>query len=117
MYEYAARLIRLVDADTLILDIDLGMNIWLNSQRIRLAGLNAPELATDEGKAAAAWVRDWLTRHAYSGTVTIRTQKDRSDNYGRLLATVAAQDGAVLNSELLAAGHADVWPKPSPRTP
>ena len=113
MYEYAARLVRLVDADTLILDVDLGMHIWLYGQRIRLAGLDAPEASTPEGRAAVAWVQDWLTRHAYSGTVTVRTRKDRSDNYGRLLGTVTTPDGAVLNADMLAAGQAELWPRPA----
>ncbi|WP_225840287.1 thermonuclease family protein [Streptomyces sp. NK08204] len=113
MYEYSARLVRIVDADTLILDIDLGMHTWLHGQRIRAAGLNAPELATDAGRAALAWVRDWFTQHAPVGIITVRTEKDRNDNYGRLLGTILAPDGACLNTDMLAAGQALPWPRPA----
>ena len=52
MYEYNAEVVRVVDGDTVILDIDLGMNVWMRNERIRLAGINAPELRTPEGIAA-----------------------------------------------------------------
>ena len=113
MYEYSAHLVRRVDADTLIVDIDLGMSVWLYNQRIRLAGLNAPELTTQAGRDADTWVQDWFYRHAPAGIATVRTQKDRSDNYGRLLGTITAPDGACLNTDMLAAGHAEVWPRAS----
>jgi micrococcal nuclease len=115
VYEYAARLVRLVDADTLILDVDLGMHVWQHGLRIRAAGLNAPELSTEEGKTARAWVVDWFARHAPTGIITVRTQRDRDDNYGRLLGTVLAPDGACLNTDMLTAGIAVPYP-PAPTT-
>jgi micrococcal nuclease len=111
VYEYTARLVRLVDADTLILDVDLGMHVWQHGIRIRAAGLNAPELSTVEGSAALAWVIDWFGQHCPDGILTVRTQKDRNDAYGRLLGTITAPDGACLNTELLATGHAVPWPR------
>lgn len=111
MYEYAARLVRLVDADTLILDIDLGMHVWIHGQRIRAASLNAPELSTPEGQTARAWVNAWFTQHCPDGLLTVRTQRDRNDNYGRLLGTIVAADGACLNSDMLAARIAVPWPR------
>ena len=111
MYVYAARLVRLVDADTLVLDIDLGLHTWARSVRIRAAGINAPELSTDAGKAALAWVQAWFAQHCPDGVLTVRTQKDRNDNYGRLLGTVLAGDGACLNTDMLAAGIAVPWPR------
>lgn len=110
MYEYTARLTRIIDGDTWILSIDLGMSVWIHDQRIRAADINAPELSTDAGKAALAWVQAWFAQHCPDGTVTIRTQRDRNDNYGRLLGTILAVDGACLNSEMLAAGQAGPWP-------
>jgi endonuclease YncB( thermonuclease family) len=110
VYEYQARLVRPVDADTLILHIDLGMHVWQHDVRIRAAGLNAPELSTVEGSAALRWVIDWFGQHCPDGLLTVKTQKDRNDNYGRLLGTITAPDGACLNTELLATGHAVPWP-------
>ena len=111
MYEYAANLVRVVDADTFVLDVDLGMHIWVHAERIRAAGLNAPELSTDAGKIAKAWVEAWFAEHCPGGAMTVRTSRDRNDNYGRLLGTITAPDGACLNQELLAAGHAVPWPR------
>ena len=113
MYEYTARLTRIVDADTWILDVDLGMHVWQHGLRIRAAGLNAPELSTPEGQQARAWVGVWLAKHAPDCVVTVRTQKDRADNYGRMLGTVLAPDGTCLNAEMLAAGMAVPWPRPA----
>lgn len=110
MYEYAARLTRTIDADTYVLAIDLGLHTWAHDVRIRAAGLNAPELSTDEGKAAHAWTDQWFTQHCPDGTLTVKTTKDRADNYGRLLGTITAPDGACLNTDLLASGHAQPWP-------
>ena len=39
---------------------------------------------------------------------------DRNDAYGRLLGTITAPDGAVLNTDLLGAGHAAPWPRNTP---
>ncbi|MFI5687860.1 thermonuclease family protein [Streptomyces sp. NPDC051636] len=111
MYEYQARLVRPIDADTWILHVDLGMHVWQHDVRIRAAGLNAPELSTPEGSAALAWVIDWFGQHCPDGLLTVRTQRDRNDNYGRLLGTITAPDGAVLNTELLTTGHAAPWPR------
>jgi micrococcal nuclease len=111
VYEYAARLTRIVDADTWILDIDLGMHVWQRGVRIRAAGLNAPELSTPEGQQARAWVGAWFAKHAPDCIMTVRTQKDRADNYGRLLGTITAPDGACLNTDILAAGQAVLYPR------
>ena len=46
MYEYNIVIQRWVDGDTVDVDIDLGFGVWLNDQRVRLAGINAPESRT-----------------------------------------------------------------------
>ena len=110
MYEYLAQLRRVVDGDTWILDVSLGFNIWARGQRIRAAGLNAPELSTQAGQDAKAWVLGWFAAHCPDGAMTVRTIRDRDDDYGRLLGTVIGADGACLNADLLASGHAVPYP-------
>lgn len=110
MYEYAARLTRTIDADTYLLDIDLGLHTWAHDIRIRAAGINAPELTTPQGQAAHTWANAWFTQHCPDNTLTVKTTRDRSDNYGRLLGTITAPDGTCLNTDILAAGHAQPWP-------
>ena len=46
MYEYKCRIIKVVDGDTIDVDIDLGFNITLSNQRIRLQGVDTPESRT-----------------------------------------------------------------------
>jgi endonuclease YncB( thermonuclease family) len=105
VYEYSARLIKLVDGDTLHAAIDLGLDI--NTKlTIRLYGVNAPEVSTPQGREAAMWVADWFHDHCPENTFVLRTTKDKKEKYGRYLGTVIASNGAVLNEDLLAGGHA-----------
>ncbi|WP_433542073.1 thermonuclease family protein (plasmid) [Streptosporangium sandarakinum] len=101
-YAYQAGQVRVVDGDTL--DVDLGLPYGLQlAVKLRLAGVNTPELATAPGAAAAAWVRDWVATRR--GGIVVRTVKDRREKYGRYLAVVEA-GGVSLNQELVAAGVA-----------
>ncbi len=45
MYTYNAKLVRVVDGDTVDLKIDLGFDIWIN-ERVRLKDIDAPEVRT-----------------------------------------------------------------------
>jgi micrococcal nuclease len=107
MYEYRAVIRSVHDGDSLRADIDLGFGIWTRNQALRLYGLDAPELGTDAGRAA----RDWLRLLLPLGTeVTIRTEKDRGDKYGRWLATVNHPMVPVsVNDAAVVTGHAKPW--------
>lgn len=113
MYEYRATILRVVDGDTVDVTLDLGFDVHLK-QRLRLRGIDAPELRTTEGKASRDWLRTLLPP---GESVVVRTEKDRREKYGRYLATVQAAPqgwgGLVIDvcTELLKAGHA------SPYTP
>ena len=48
MYEYNFKLVRIVDGDTVDIDIDLGFGIWLQNQRIRIMGIDTPESRTSD---------------------------------------------------------------------
>lgn len=98
-YTYAATVERVVDGDTLDVSLDLGMRVYLRT-RLRLEGIDAPELHTSEGKAA----RDYVVQAMALGTlVTVATRKP--DRYGRALARVTLPDGRDLTTVLLEAGH------------
>lgn len=107
MYEYRAACVRVVDGDSIVLDVDLGFNAHLTKMAIRLIGINAPELRTPEGKAAKAFAANLCP----PGTlVTLESHKDRADKYGgRWLGEVVLADLTVLNELLVAAGHAVRW--------
>ncbi|MFF9287523.1 thermonuclease family protein [Streptomyces griseosporeus] len=102
MYVYGARVVRVVDGDTIDFDIDLGFSTHL-FQRVRLLGINCPEHGTPQGEAATAYVRKWITDHGPD--FTLRTELDRREKFGRVLGTVIA-DVRSLNDDLVAAGHA-----------
>ena len=105
MYEYYATVVKIVDADTIDVDIDLGLHVWKRKERLRLAGLNAPEMSTPEGVAATAYL---VTVLPVGTQVTVRTTVDRTEKYGRYLATVML--GAVnVNELLISTGHAVPW--------
>jgi endonuclease YncB( thermonuclease family) len=99
-----ATVVRVVDADTFLMALDLGWHISLEA-RCRIAGINAPELHTDEGDAARAWAVGALPL----GTQVMFTSH-ALDKYGRPLGsiTMTSPQGAVFDyaSEILAAGHA-----------
>lgn len=102
MYEYRSTLISVVDGDTMRFLVDLGCDVHIG-MTVRVAGVNAPEMSTDAGKAAKAWAQQWFSTRPI---VTIATIKDRREKYGRYLATITGRDGAVFNTDLIAAGMA-----------
>ena len=48
MYEYKAKLLRVVDGDTVDVDIDLGFGVWLRNERVRIMGIDTPESRTTD---------------------------------------------------------------------
>lgn len=100
MYEYRARLRRVVDADTVDLDLDLGFHLERRGGRYRLARIDAPELNTDAGKAAKQALVDRL-----DGAASLLVVTSRADSFGRWLAELYA-DASNVNDWLVASGHA-----------
>jgi micrococcal nuclease len=85
MYEYTGKVTRVVDGDTLHVDIDLGCDTHLN-MTIRLDGIDAPEMSTSEGHLARDYVVAWLEQ--FGNQVVVRTVKDKKEKYGRYLAWI-----------------------------
>ena len=46
MYEYKAKVLRVVDGDTVDVDIDLGFGVWMHKERVRMMGIDTPESRT-----------------------------------------------------------------------
>ena len=46
MYEYRCKIVKVIDGDTVDVDIDLGFGVWLHKERIRLYGIDTPESRT-----------------------------------------------------------------------
>ena len=66
MYEYRARVIKVIDGDTVDVDIDLGFGVWLKDERVRIMGIDTPESRTRDkvekkfGLAAKARLKELL---------------------------------------------------------
>ena len=56
MYEYRCTLVKIIDGDTIDVDLDLGFSVILKKQRIRLYGINTPESASSLVKAGADYI-------------------------------------------------------------
>ena len=46
MHEYRVNIVKVVDGDTVDVDIDLGFGIWMKNERVRLFGIDTPESRT-----------------------------------------------------------------------
>ena len=66
MYEYNCKIVKVVDGDTVDVDIDLGFGVWMRNERVRLYGIDAPESRTSDkeekkyGLAAKKYVQDCM---------------------------------------------------------
>ncbi len=103
---YAATLDRVHDGDTIIVDIELGLGVWLHGRSCRLIGIDAPELVA----AAGVTSRKALEKKLAGQTILLQTDRDRTDKYGRLLVLVLIVDRAGglhdVNRWLIEQGHA-----------
>tara|TARA_Y100000287_G_C13899540_1_gene199951 strand:- start:67 stop:498 length:432 start_codon:yes stop_codon:yes gene_type:complete len=96
MYEYKCEIIRVVDGDTVDVNIDLGFNTWLWKERIRLKGIDTPESRTrdPEEKKAGLYAKDVVENFLPVGSTQIlKTFKDKSGKYGRTLGDFVIFDG------------------------
>ena len=103
MYEYGCKVTRVVDGDTIDVDLDLGFNIY-HKCRVRLYGIDTPESRTrdkDEkarGKLAAKFLQDAISNGKH---VILQTQlKDSKGKFGRVLASVIV-DGIDINQQMI----------------
>ena len=113
MYEYKITIDRWVDGDTVDVDIDLGFDIILKKQRVRLHGINAPESRTRdlEEKEKGLAAKEFCKNFCKEGEPAILKTKtyDASGKYGRILGEIwSAREFAdkSLNEYLIEKGHA-----------
>ncbi len=105
MYEYKAYVLRVVDGDTFEVDIDLGFRTKM-VKTIRLYGINAFENRLGRGttikeKAKGVEAKILIRSMIEDKEVILKTKKDRSGKYGRLLAEVVTLDGQDIGQLLL----------------
>jgi len=111
MYEYRVKqVLKVVDGDTIDVDIDLGFSISY-TQRVRLAGIDTPESRTTDKyeKALGLEVKKKLGELIKNATdIVIRTEKpDSSEKYGRILGWLFLDGSSEsVNTALIAGGYA-----------
>tara|TARA_Y100000289_G_scaffold54376_1_gene56766 strand:- start:39 stop:437 length:399 start_codon:yes stop_codon:yes gene_type:complete len=108
MYEYRCKVSRVVDGDTVDVDIDLGFGVWLHKERVRVLGIDTPESRTRDkeekkyGLAAKAFVKDFFR----IGDVVLTTKKyDAKGKFGRILGDFKC-NGRTLSKVMIEMHHA-----------
>jgi len=113
LYTYVALVERVVDADTVWVNVDCGFNIWIR-QKLRLRRIDAPEVSTKRGQRAKEFVEAMLASVPF---IIIKTYG--SDKYDRYLVDLfysvdledpqaVLEEGFFLNQELLDKGLAQI---------
>lgn len=105
MYQYDATIQKIVDGDTYVVDIDLGLSVWIRGEKLRLYGVNTPEVygvkkgspEWEEGKKSSEFVKTYIKKNT---PVVIETLKDKKGKYGRYLAVVYVEMPADIIAEL-----------------
>ena len=95
MHEYNCTIRRVVDGDTVDVDIDLGFDTWLHNERVRLYGIDTPESRTRdlEEKKAGLFAKKVVLHYLPEGSQQIlRTYKDKVGKYGRVLGEFVIYD-------------------------
>ena len=113
MYEYKCKVRKVVDGDTVDIDIDLGFGIWLNDDRVRIIGIDTPESRTSDpvekifGLAAKERVKHLLGENP---TLISKVKGDGNEEmrgkFGRILGDFRTPQGDLLTQKLMAEGHA-----------
>ena len=110
LYTYKVnQVLRVIDGDTIVVNIDLGFNLSL-TQTIRIKGIDAPETRTIDykekvrGIASKAFAATWFQ----GKQLLIKTTKD--DKYGRMLGDfICVETGDVFSEVMLTANHASTY--------
>ena len=88
MFEYRCKVIRVIDGDTVDVDIDLGFGVWLKKERVRLYGIDTPESRTrdKEEKIYCKAAKAYLTKFLEDEWIILKTKEyDAKGKFGRIL--------------------------------
>jgi micrococcal nuclease len=87
MYTYIATIKKVYDGDTIIVDIDLGFNIYLYKQIVRLHGIDTPEIRTKNllEKEAGLKVRDYIRKLMPVDSKVVLHSRSVKGKFGRIL--------------------------------
>ena len=111
MWTYRAKVIRVIDGDTVDVDIDLGFGIWQKNERVRIMGIDTPESRTRNkiekkfGLAAKAKLQSLLGKDTVLKTTINKKGVDMKGKFGRVLGDFLIDDKSVATI-MCETGHA-----------
>ena len=108
MYEYKCKMVKVVDGDTVDVDIDLGFGVWMRNQRIRLYGIDTPESRTSDAdeKIYGLAAKDFVVKWTNAGDLSLKTFKDDRCKFGRILGEIWYGEKHNVNQLLVDNHHA-----------
>ena len=112
MYEYKCTVNKIVDGDTVDVDIDLGFGVVLTDERVRIMGIDTPESRTRNkieklfGLAAKKRLKELLSKHCVLKTEINKDGEDMKGKFGRVLGDFVAADGRLVTDIMIEEGHA-----------
>jgi|TARA_R110002072_G_scaffold183119_1_gene339405 micrococcal nuclease len=112
MYEYKCKVVRVIDGDTVDVDIDLGFGVWLRKERVRIMGIDTPESRTRDkvekkfGLASKAKLKELLKNGSILKTQVSKKGEDMKGKFGRILGDFILEDGRKVTEVLIDEGHA-----------
>ena len=117
MYEYRATIVKVIDGDTVDVDIDLGFGIVLSNERVRIMGIDTPESRTRDkvekkfGLAAKARLKELLGKTCTLKTQINKSGEDMKGKFGRILGDFDVYDNKTdswqpVTKVLVSEGHA-----------
>ena len=110
--EYDVRVVKIVDGDTVDVDIDLGFGVTLRDERVRIMGIDTPESRTRDkvedlfGEAAKARLKVLMKDGGKLITTEDRKGEDMKGKFGRILGDFRIGDGRKVTDILIEEGHA-----------
>jgi len=99
MYEYKCVILRVVDGISVDVDIDLGFDIWMHNERIRLFRTDTPETRTSDEveKILKNFDKDYVEKIMPVGSEQIlKTLKDADGKYARILGDFIVDDKSLV---------------------
>ena len=111
MYEYRCKVRRVVDGDTVDMDIDLGFGVWLHKERVRIYGIDTPESRTrdKEEKKYGLMAKEFVKQFVKGDSIKLTTQKyDAKGKFGRILGDIIV-DNKSLSDTMIQEHHAVIY--------
>ena len=111
MYEYKCKVVKVVDGDTVDVDIDLGFGVWLRDERVRIMGIDTPESRTRDkvekvfGLAAKKRLKELLKNGAVLKTQVNKDGEDMKGKFGRILGDFMIEDDKMVTDIMIEEGH------------